>query len=111
MKFVDTLVAMLPPRIVQLSLLSLLTVLAPLGGQDEAPRPEPAKSLTPGLSDQDVKKRLGGPPVRIARQVLSHRSIEQWHYAAPHHVRLSFECERGHKPTLRRVEPITPPNR
>lgn len=64
----------------------------------------PPRPLPIGLSDQEVRQRLG-PPEKTSRQILLHRSIEQWHYEAPRPLRLTFDCERGQKPTLRRIDP------
>jgi hypothetical protein len=68
------------------------------------PDPPPSKTLHVGLSDQEVRRRVG-PPGKTSRQILLHRSIEQWHYDAPRHLRLTFDCERGRKPTLRHIDP------
>lgn len=71
-----------------------------------APQPNP---LAPGLTDDEVRQRLGAPAF-VSRQILLHRSVEQWHYAAPHHLRLTFDCERGRKPTLRESRATRPAN-
>jgi hypothetical protein len=73
-------------------------------------RQAPPVKLTVGLSDQAVLQHLG-PPGRKSRQVLLHRMLEQWHYAEPHHLRLTLECERGQQPSLKRIERLPRPER
>ncbi len=65
----------------------------------------PAKPLL-GSSPEEVKERLGGPPARVSRQVYQLRCQEQWHYGAPHHLRVTFDCPRGQKPRVTRVRSL-----
>lgn len=52
-----------------------------------------------GMSPQQVIDAIGHP-LRTSRQVLAHRSIEQWQYGQPRPRRLVFHCMRGQKPVL-----------
>jgi hypothetical protein len=70
-----------------------------------APAAGPAKPLL-GSSPEEVKDRLGGPPARVSRQVYQLRCEEQWHYGAPHHLRVTFDCPRGQKPRVTRVRSL-----
>jgi hypothetical protein len=79
------------------------------GGIQAARRAAPPR-VVPGLAPEQVEQRLGPPP-RISRQVFLLRCLEQWHYGAPHHLRLTFSCPRGRKPTLQSVHELVPPNR
>jgi hypothetical protein len=84
----------------------------------EAP-PGSARELTPqqreglrtklkhGLSPEQVRDVLG-PPHRVARQVLFHRSLEQWVYGPPYDFRLEFDCSRGQKAQLLSVHSLRP---
>jgi len=88
--------------------------LVPARGEDRQPPPEPDKAgagtVVPGLSPELVRGRLGAPP-RVSRQVFLLRCLEQWHYGAPHHLRLTFNCPRGQKPALLSVHSLPAPNR
>src|SRR5947208_2472399 len=66
-------------------------------------------NVRPGQSPNEVRDRLG-PPVRVARQVLFRRYIEQWVYDLPQPVRVEFSCARGRDPYVSAVLP-TPPLR
>ncbi len=46
-----------------------------------------------GMSRPEVKKILGHP-VRISRQILLSRHLEQWHYEEPPRW-VEFDCRRG----------------
>lgn len=81
----------------RLAWLSLLIAPALLAAQPDLP-PLP-RELKVGISPERAKELLG-PPVRVSRQVLLLRSLEQWHYGPPHQVRLTFEQPRGQKPVL-----------
>jgi hypothetical protein len=83
-------------------LLVLLALAASPGVATTAADPQ-VPPLRVGLTDKEVFHRLG-PPGKVSRQLLLHRSVEQWHYEAPNHLRLTFECERGELPSLRRID-------
>jgi hypothetical protein len=57
--------------------------------------------------DADLVRAKLGPPARISRQVYQLHAQEQWHYGAPHQLRLVFDCPRGQKPTLKRIVKVT----
>jgi hypothetical protein len=79
-----------------------------LSSRAAAPPEEGQKKLDlpVGLSPEQVKARVGGrPPDRVARQIVAHRCIEQWHYGPPLNLRLVFDCPRGEVPKLVRVRP------
>lgn len=78
-------------------------LLACAAGGPAAP-PWPA-GLRPGQSPGEVSKVLG-TPARTSRQVVAHRCVEQWHYAPPHSLRLTFECLRGQRPRLQSVRSL-----
>jgi hypothetical protein len=67
-------------------------------------QPAPA-AVRVGDSAEMVKKQLG-KPLRISRQVLFLRSLEQWHYGPPHSLRLELEAERGRTPRVTIVRPL-----
>jgi hypothetical protein len=85
--------------------------------QDDAPGT--TRELTPqqrqdlrgklqrGLSFDRVRDLLG-PAHRVARQILSHRSLEQWVYGPPYDFRLEFDCPRGQKAQLLSVHSLRP---
>jgi hypothetical protein len=72
----------------------LLLGIAPLAADE----PFPA-GLHKGMPAQDVRQRLG-PPVRIVRQVLYRRHIEQWVYENPLPIRVQISCVRGDEPIV-----------
>jgi hypothetical protein len=55
-----------------------------------------------GMTASEVRQRLG-PPVRIVREVLYRRHIEQWVYEIPHPIRVQFSCIRGDDPFVTEV--------
>ncbi len=65
------------------------------------------RKLTRGLSFEQVRGLLG-PPHRVARQILSHRCLEQWVYGPPYDFRIEFDCPRGQKPQLLATHPLRP---
>ena len=65
--------------------------------------------LQPGQPPSYVRGVLGGPPWRVSSQIVAHRVVEQWHYGAPHHLRLTFDCPRGQTPSLLRSRRINTP--
>jgi hypothetical protein len=86
------------PLLAGVALLGILGLgfAAPKEKEDAA---EAIARLEPGLTPEQVRERVG-PPRRVARQILSHRYLEQWVYDAPSPARLQFECRRGQKPRL-----------
>jgi hypothetical protein len=65
------------------------------------------KELQPGITEDRVRELLGGPPNRMARQVLHLRFLEQWVYDTPFPVCVEIEHPRGRKPQLLTVHPLT----
>ena len=49
--------------------------------------------IKPGMTAEEVRKRLG-PPRTVAREVLYGRYLEQWTYDAPA-VRIEFDWRKG----------------
>jgi hypothetical protein len=90
------------PRLAASALL-LLCLTAPCLAPQAAGRPD----LSPGLSPDQVRARLG-PPARVARQVFAYRCLEQWSYTQPQPLRLVFDCPRGRKPRLQSVHRVRP---
>ncbi len=91
-------------------LAGLFLVLAcPLQGEEVPARSDPAdgdpSQLRPGLSQEDVRKRLG-PPRGVARQILYRRYLEQWVYDGPKSCRIEFECVRGKAPQILTIQPL-----
>lgn len=81
----------------------ILGVVAVLAfGLDTGQAQGPADALKVGQSPEQVSEKLGTPG-RVSRQILLIGCIEQWHYGAPHHVRLTFDCPRGQRPQLQSV--------
>ena len=76
----------------------------------DAERDQRRAALDPGLSPDQVR-RLIGPPLHVARQILYHRCLEQWLYGAPFPVRVEFDCPRGQEPRLQSVQPLGGPGR
>ncbi len=72
-----------------------------------AQRQDLRRKLQRGLSFDAVRDLLG-PPHRVARQVLFHRSLEQWVYGPPYDFRLEFDCPRGQKAQLLSVRSLRP---
>jgi hypothetical protein len=70
-------------------------------------RQELRRKLQRGLTFDAVRDLLG-PPHRVARQILSHRSLEQWVYGPPYDFRVEFECLRGQKAQLLSVHSLRP---
>jgi hypothetical protein len=93
-------------------LLAFLALLAATANRPDPARADkaPPKNLSVGLSDREVQLLIGHPG-RKSRQVLLHRLVEQWHYGAPLHVRLTFDCERGQRPILKRIDQLPLPDR
>jgi hypothetical protein len=81
-----------------------LARLRPAQADNPPPGPE---ALHKGMHPGQVQKILG-EPARISRQIIAHRTLEQWHYGAPHYLRLVFDCPRGEKPTLVQIYKVVP---
>jgi hypothetical protein len=56
-----------------------------------------ALPVTRGQSPAEVRARLG-PPLRVSRQLLLGRYLEQWAYDEPRPLRVEFNCVRGEDP-------------
>lgn len=97
------------------SLAALALILAGLGLSSAGPgrAPPPAEpwpaGLRPGLTPGEVGKLLHDPPARVSRQVVAHRSVEQWHYGPPRGLRLTFLSFRGQPPRLQSVHSAARP--
>ncbi|HVS39880.1 MAG TPA: hypothetical protein VMS17_30255 [Gemmataceae bacterium] len=76
---------------------------------------DPDMRMTPAERDRRVKAvevahtaedvlRLIGPPDHVARQILFHRTVEQWFYDGTFSLRLQFDCLRGQEPRLQSVQ-------
>ncbi len=76
----------------------------PAQADNPAPGPD---ALRKGMDPEQVRKILG-EPARVSRQIIAHRTLEQWHYGAPHYLRLVFDCPRGDKPTLVQIYKVMP---
>jgi hypothetical protein len=76
-----------------------LVALGPLSAEDPA-----TPSIRKGMTANEVR-RLLGPPVRIVREVLYRRHIEQWVYENPHPFRVQISCVRGEDPVVTSVIP------
>jgi hypothetical protein len=63
--------------------------------------------LQRGIPFDRVRDLLGAPH-RVARQVLFHRYLEQWVYGPPYDFRIEFDCLRGQKAQLLRVDDFRP---
>jgi hypothetical protein len=59
-------------------------------------------------SPQRLQQILGGPPRRVARQILYQRHLEQWFYDKPAPLRLDFDCRPGQPPRLTGVAALAP---
>jgi hypothetical protein len=96
---------MLPSGIIRLIFFGLLGLCLALGrapAEDPPARKDVLGELRPGMSPEEVRKRLG-PPARVARQILHQRILEQWLYDRPWSVRITFDHPRGQPPVLRSV--------
>jgi hypothetical protein len=103
----------------------ILLFAAGLAGQAaagaEAPvrpdKPAPPKTFEevldqlPRGTHPDNVRRVLGHPKRVARQILSHRHLEQWLYDQPCPLRIDFDCPRGQKPQVVKVRRLTEPGR
>jgi hypothetical protein len=69
--------------------------------------PEAPVAVQRGMRPAEVRQLLG-PPVRIARQALYRRHIEQWVYENPQAIRVVFNCVRGEEPIVTAVLPSRP---
>jgi hypothetical protein len=69
---------------------AILLSLAPAAPPTDVP-------ITRGQSPAEVRARLG-PPLRVSRQLLLGRHIEQWAYDEPRPLRVEFNSVRGEEP-------------
>jgi hypothetical protein len=70
-------------------------------------REQRLSALAPGLNPEQVQTLIGAPR-HTCRQILYHRSVEQWLYDSTFPVRLVFDCPRGQEPRVQRVQPLAP---
>jgi hypothetical protein len=86
------------------ALILLLVLGAARSAGAEKPDPpatfEEVQRQLPRGSDPKAVRDLLGRPRRVARQILSHRHIEQWLYDRPCPLRVTFDCPRGRKPQV-----------
>ena len=78
--------------------LAFATCLALFGSQMLAGLANSA-DIRKGMTANEVRQQLG-PPVRVTRQVLYRRHIEQWVYENPQEIRVQFSCVRGEEPVV-----------
>ena len=57
-----------------------------------------------GRLAKEIRQQYG-PPLRIPRQVLYRRHIEQWVYENPRSIRVHVSCSRSDEPVVTRVIP------
>jgi hypothetical protein len=69
--------------------------------------PPPDLPITRGQSPAEVRSRLG-PPVRIGRQILFGRHVEQWGYDDPRPYHVEFSCIRGQDPFVCAILLLSP---
>jgi len=81
-------------------LILLATLTAPAAPSADVP-------VARGQSPADVRARLG-PPVRVSRQVLFGRHVEQWVYQEPRPLRVEFNCVRGEDPYVCAILQLLP---
>lgn len=79
-------------RLYHLAAMFLVAVIVGPGLAGDAPVMIPA-----GSTQADVEKLLG-KPLRISRQVLLRRTLEQWHYEQPVPLWVEFDCVKGQPP-------------
>jgi hypothetical protein len=60
-----------------------------------------------GQSPAEVRGRLG-PPLRVSRQILFGRHLEQWVYEEPRPLRVEFSCVRGEEPYACAILQLSP---
>ena len=64
-----------------------------------APKNNPLQ-VRPGMTAEEVRGVLGGPPKRIARQILYKRYLELWTYDQFSPLWLEFNCLKGQEPRI-----------
>jgi hypothetical protein len=60
-----------------------------------------------GQSPAEVRGHLG-PPLRVSRQILFGRHLEQWAYDEPRPLRVEFDCVRGEDPYACAILQLSP---
>jgi hypothetical protein len=60
-----------------------------------------------GQSPATVRANLG-PPLRVSRQILFGRHIEQWAYDEPRPLRVEFNAVRGQEPFACAILQLSP---
>jgi hypothetical protein len=84
---------------------SILTGCLALGVIPAAPRTD--IPVARGQSPAEVRARLG-PPLRVSRQILFGRHLEQWVYEEPKPLRIEFNCVRGEDPYVCAILQLSP---
>jgi hypothetical protein len=79
------------------SALSLLTAFTPAN----------SPPITRGQSPAEVRSRLG-PPLRVSRQLLLGRHVEQWIYEDQRPLRVEFSCIRCQDPYVCAILQLSP---
>jgi hypothetical protein len=64
----------------------------------------PSPDAQAGKPAKEVRQQYG-QPVRIPRQILYRRHIEQWVYENPRSIRVQVSCSRSDEPVVTRVIP------
>ena len=67
----------------------------------------PPSPITRGQSPAEVRSRLGAP-MRVSRQVLMGRHVEQWIYEDQRPGRVEFSCIRGEDPYVCAILQLSP---
>jgi hypothetical protein len=88
----------------KISALALAGLLLAAAGPAAAPGDQP---VTRGQSPATVRARLG-PPLRVNRQILLGRHLEQWVYEDPKSLRVEFNCVRGEEPYVCAILQLSP---
>ena len=95
-----------------IGIFALTKLLAPVRTSEVNPnereRGEDGAKPLIGGSREEVARRYGAPG-RVSRQVYQLRCLEQWHYGAPHHLRITFDWQRGQKPVVIRTHSLAVP--
>ena len=58
-----------------------------------------------GMSPEEVRAALDGPPKKVARQVMHGHYHEIWYYEKPHPLWIEFDCRKGREGRVITVQP------
>jgi hypothetical protein len=58
-----------------------------------------------GMSPEEVRAALEGPPRKVARQVMHGHYHEVWYYEKPHSLWIEFDCRKGREGRVITVHP------